>query len=55
MPKSGQWDSTLEVVQIIERVEMIVMPTILAQSCSCAWDHFPLEKPTYLDPYCNYV
>ena len=34
---------------------MVVMPTILTRSCSCAWDHYLVERPTYLDPYCNYV
>ena len=29
---------------------MIVMPTILARSCSYAWDCYHVESPTFLDP-----
>ena len=31
------------------------MPTILAHFCSCAWNHYHVERPTYLDLYCNFV
>ena len=55
MPISVQWDSNLEIVQVIEGVRMVVMPTILARSCSCAWDHYHVERTTYLDPNCNFV
>jgi hypothetical protein len=52
--KSVRWDSNLENIQPIEGVEMVVMPTILAWSCSCAWDHYHVERPTYLDPNYNF-
>ena len=45
----------MEVVQAIEGVEMVVIPTILVRSCSCAWDHYHVERPTYLDPDYNFV
>ena len=45
----------LEIVQAIEGVEKVMMPTILARSCLCVWDHYHVERPNYLDPNCNYV
>ena len=39
VPRSVQWNSNLGIVQAIEGVEMVVMPTIPAQSCWCIWDH----------------
>ena len=55
MPKSVQWDSNPDIVKAIEVVEMVVMPTILAWSCSCAWEPNHVERPTYMDPNCNFV
>ena len=44
-----QWHSNREIVQAIEGVEMVAMPTILAQSCSYAWDHYPIkDQPTWI-------
>jgi hypothetical protein len=53
--KNIQWDSNMEIVHAIKGVEMVVMPTIVAQFCSCAWDHYLVERPTYLDLDCKYV
>ena len=36
-------------------VEMVVMPTILARFCSCPWNHYHVERPTYLDLDCKFV
>jgi len=53
--KIVQWDSNPEIVNTIEGVEMVVMPTILACSCSCARIYYLVERPTYLDPNSNSI
>ena len=45
-----KWDSIPEHVHASEEIETLVMPTILAQSCLCAWDCYLAER--YLDPCC---
>ena len=45
----------MEIVQAIEGVEMLVMPTILVQSYLCAWNHYHVKRPTYLDLDCTQV
>ena len=49
------WGSNLKIVHAIEGVKMVVMPTILGQSCLRAWNHYPIERPTYFDADCNFV
>ena len=54
-PEVFNGNSNPEIVHAIKGVEMVVMPTFLARFCSCAWDNCHVERPTYLDPDCNYV